>query len=218
MKFTKIMLASSALILIFASVASAAYFYDQIVNDPGQISGNNSQDIQTAQDYYVVPYAATTDRFFRITLGGGANNNTNYSILLDNKNNNGGTYQGISGIDYYFVSKGNTTSTSVYKWNGSTFAESFDFAPILTKTNGNKTLTWEVNSNLGPYFSWWATASKYNGNLELYDSTSKVSATPIPAAAWLLGSGLLGLVGIQRRKTSAAICQPVPTRCAHTNL
>jgi hypothetical protein len=27
-----------------------------------------------------------------------------------------------------------------------------------------------------------------------------VTPTPIPAAAWLLGSGLLGLVGIRRRK------------------
>ncbi|NVN98839.1 MAG: VPLPA-CTERM sorting domain-containing protein [Geobacteraceae bacterium] len=28
----------------------------------------------------------------------------------------------------------------------------------------------------------------------------EVTATPIPAAAWLLGSGLLGLVGVRRRK------------------
>jgi hypothetical protein len=28
----------------------------------------------------------------------------------------------------------------------------------------------------------------------------EVTPTPIPAAAWLLGSGLLGLVGIRRRK------------------
>jgi hypothetical protein len=28
---------------------------------------------------------------------------------------------------------------------------------------------------------------------------AKVNAVPVPAAAWLLGSGLLGLVGIRRR-------------------
>jgi hypothetical protein len=30
--------------------------------------------------------------------------------------------------------------------------------------------------------------------------TYNVVPTPIPAGAWLLGSGLLGLVGIKRRK------------------
>ena len=30
-----------------------------------------------------------------------------------------------------------------------------------------------------------------------------VSAVPVPAAAWLFGSGLLGLIGIARRKTAA---------------
>jgi hypothetical protein len=28
-----------------------------------------------------------------------------------------------------------------------------------------------------------------------------VTPTPIPAAAWLLGSGLLGLIGIRRRNS-----------------
>ena len=31
--------------------------------------------------------------------------------------------------------------------------------------------------------------------------TGNVSAVPLPAAAWLLGSGLLGLLGIGRRNT-----------------
>jgi len=33
-------------------------------------------------------------------------------------------------------------------------------------------------------------------------SVSSVSAVPVPAAAWLFGSGLLGLVGIARRKAA----------------
>jgi len=33
------------------------------------------------------------------------------------------------------------------------------------------------------------------------NSTLKLSAVPVPAAVWLFGSGLLGLVGIARRKT-----------------
>lgn len=32
------------------------------------------------------------------------------------------------------------------------------------------------------------------------DATTSVSAVPIPAAAWLFGSGLIGLIGLARRK------------------
>ena len=33
-----------------------------------------------------------------------------------------------------------------------------------------------------------------------FDTTAQGTPTPIPAAAWLLGSGLMGLAGIRRRK------------------
>ena len=36
----------------------------------------------------------------------------------------------------------------------------------------------------------------------LIDGTVNVSAVPVPAAVWLFGSGLLGLIGIARRKVS----------------
>jgi hypothetical protein len=38
-----------------------------------------------------------------------------------------------------------------------------------------------------------------NGTVTI-DYTYNATPTPIPAAAWLLGSGLLGLAGIRRRK------------------
>lgn len=47
----------------------------------------------------------------------------------------------------------------------------------------------------------WNLAS--NGALT-YDIAGAPSAVPVPAALWLFGSGLLGLVGIGRRKSKAA--------------
>ena len=37
---------------------------------------------------------------------------------------------------------------------------------------------------------------------QFYIETLEVSEVPIPAAVWLFGSGLIGLVGVARRRTS----------------
>ena len=49
-------------------------------------------------------------------------------------------------------------------------------------------------------------ASGFGGvlyELHLEGTVSSVSAVPVPAAVWLFGSGLLGLVGVARRKSRA---------------
>jgi len=38
------------------------------------------------------------------------------------------------------------------------------------------------------------------GNIGITGTVAPVSAVPVPAAAWLLGSGLLGLVGLKRKR------------------
>jgi len=45
-------------------------------------------------------------------------------------------------------------------------------------------------------------AEIWNGSSTL-DNVTIVSAVPVPAAAWLFGSGLVGLVGVARRRKSA---------------
>ena len=48
-----------------------------------------------------------------------------------------------------------------------------------------------------------ATVSLFSVNKDLLDATAGhflVKAVPVPAAVWLFGSGLLGLIGVARRK------------------
>ena len=71
-------------------------------------------------------------------------------------------------------------------WSGTEFApnteQAWDFAFITGV---------QVPHNKGDVFSFaWAVQS------------GDVSAVPVPAAAWLFGSGLLGLIGVARRKKS----------------
>jgi len=49
-------------------------------------------------------------------------------------------------------------------------------------------------------FGFNTVSTEYGDSGVYYDNVSFTSAVPVPAAVWLFGSGLLGLVGITRRK------------------
>lgn len=64
-----------------------------------------------------------------------------------------------------------------------------------------------LNSNFAVYFDtrlgWQSYGSKENQDMfALAVRPGQVIATPVPAAAWLLGSGLPGLIGVSRRKAA----------------
>ena len=56
----------------------------------------------------------------------------------------------------------------------------------------------EAGGFLGNEANW-----KINGTMHTASSTPPTAAVPVPAAAWLFGSGLMGLVGVARRRKTA---------------
>ena len=95
--------------------------------------------------------------------------------------------------------------------------------PAFTCTTGEGESLWIMADEISPGARYWATSGEDAGDPSNYDyfrisgsgnfddnavytagsalvRTSTLSAVPIPAAVWLFGSGLLGLVGVARRK------------------
>lgn len=93
------------------------------------------------------------------------------------------------------------------------------FTDTGTSYDGNMTFSWSVNPAIPVTSSWDVTAtgttavvtvnsavilptsSAFPGFQPYFaGSLTQVAAIPVPAAAWLMGSGLLGLVGVARRR------------------
>ena len=70
------------------------------------------------------------------------------------------------------------------------------FTNWLAYAAGTQGLTYALTSGTGYYVVVTETGSRQNGNGTL---TINPSAVPIPGAVWLLGSGIVGLIGLRTR-------------------
>ena len=77
-------------------------------------------------------------------------------------------------------------------WNGTSFNQG-GMISATTDGAGNFTATWDA----------LVVGGAFDGQIGAWTINGTVSAIPVPAAAWLFGSGLLGLVGIARRRRAA---------------
>jgi hypothetical protein len=63
-------------------------------------------------------------------------------------------------------------------------------------------IAWNFNTTNGYQLAYYKTYSFYAWAVRPGDVAAAASTVPVPAAAWLFGSGLLGLIGVARRKAA----------------
>lgn len=211
--------------LALAVPASAAYFYNwdtaqkftDPVNDapytptPGQnviaawhaFDGTYHYfrlDLLSAPAYTVPPGYANTYGLFIDSKGGGAPNSDRFVPgALTGIDYIVGTELEFEGIRHSRLDWDKT----LQRWRGDEFQESDNLRFHATE-NGGSTLEWRVkeagNFLIGSSFTWWAASMLPGNESGVGKQTYDVMATPIPNAAWLLGSGVLALIGLKRRR------------------
>jgi hypothetical protein len=178
--------------------AAAAYLYDwdtgpsQIVNslieNPPALTLKPGQDITHA--YYA---ADPSYRYFRMDLKGIPDTGSNgYAPLYSIQTSVGGT---INTFAFPFP------PPSLMFASGTTGLGPV-FGQQIEQPGDTFTLEWRIaRDKLPDTFAWYGlTGTHNNGALSgIFDITAPAVVTPIPSAALLLGTGIVGLIGLRRR-------------------
>lgn len=190
--------------LFLAVSPASALLYPWAVTDPAGDAGLSERDILGASYIHF-----GMDHFFRIDLAA-APDTVNFpdkvGFWINSKPFQGASYPNslvpfpLAGVDLIVSTDYSGTGGIPFllNWEGSWQSKS-DGGLMFAQT-GN-ILEWKINDTYlnGPFDWWAATIMPGSSPATTYDMTAPIT-TPIPSAAWLLGSGVVALIGLRRRK------------------
>ena len=146
----------------------------------------NTLVVTTGTNATILPVAEST-------IGGTIPND----LTTDIKGLNGGTFDSFSGVTNGFMTSSGTANVNYNLYGtGVAQAAAIGSTESLYGLTGNGTTTGQALAYLLGTVSFDGTTLAFTG---------ETAAVPIPAAGWLLGSGILGLLGVARRKRDAAV-------------
>jgi len=203
----------SVFVLSVPMVARAALIWDSLpangTVDPISPSGLNIFNAYHGYD------DTTGTHYFRINLGSTLDGGNTNTLTTASKSTALGSYKIFIDLTPNVVFQYNTKTLGNfnYSWDfsGSTFTTGLTGnAPTAQSATqfASTYLEWRYvdpasgTGHIGLNFNWWA--QTLNGSGTVLETTGTATATPIPNAAWLLGSGIIGLIGLQRRRARKA--------------
>lgn len=200
---------AAAILFATTQPAAAAFsWYDwtggyQVVHDPRDLSLDKGQDIRNA--FYAVDDGY---KYFRMELYGAPNQGANgyanlYGFFI--QSGNGDKFPDFStplvfNVDSYLGTgvKPKLGGGLKFTPDSGTFSGGEEYAFDLKYERNGKYLDWAIPQDQLPDNFTWLAATLQKGSWVVLNQTASV-VTPIPSAALLLGTGIVGLIGLRRR-------------------
>lgn len=177
-----------SLISLTGATTASASLYTNEYNEGASISSVSSPA------FAIAPNETFDSATLSITLKG--------MTTMTNKSGYSWYYESI--ID---VNAGGSTLIDNQALSGTTQTFQFDLdAATINSMMATDSLTYSITGQSAYWYSdlspWggYRTSTFYLDKVVLNTASAPVAPVPVPAAAWLLGSGLLGLFGLQRKK------------------
>jgi len=172
--------------MLSRNVFAATIGVDDTFNITGSYSATGGENLSDA----------TTVQLVIVNSAGEANGDFGTTIGFPPPLVASGTAGANANINSSFVPVSNFFTIGGWQLDLSTLAVTDQSTSLLTM-NGTGVLT---GNGFDPTGATWSFSGESPTSYSMTITSTGIPAVPVPAAVWLFGSGLLGLVGIARRK------------------